>query len=125
MDMIFLSEVKVQTKLGVPEWERMVPQTIVLDIEIAVDLSQACQTDAIEHTIDYGQVVARIRETLSEHSFRLVEALAEHVCQLIISEFDAQRVKIKVAKPHILPDLKALGVVIERFASERIVNNNA
>jgi 7,8-dihydroneopterin aldolase/epimerase/oxygenase len=51
--------------------------------------------------------------------------LAEHVCQLIISEFDAQRVKIKVAKPHILPDLKALGVVIERFASERIVNNNA
>lgn len=117
MDMIFLSEVKVQTKLGVPEWERLVPQTIILDIEISVDLLTACQSDAIEHTIDYGQVVARIRDTLSEHSFKLVEALAEHVCQLILKEFGAQRVKIKVAKPHILPELKALGVVIERFAS--------
>lgn len=114
MDTIFLEQVKVQTKLGVPDWERMAPQTIILDIEIGYDLSQACQTDAIEHTIDYGQVVSRIRETLSEHSFKLVEALAEHVCQLILREFKALSVKVKVAKPAILPGLKALGVVIER-----------
>ena len=114
MDTIFLSEVKVQTKLGVPEWERMMPQTIILDIEIGCDLSQAGKSDAIADTIDYGRVVSRIRDTLNEHSFQLVEALAEHVCQLILSEFDALSVKIKVAKPGILPGLKALGVVIER-----------
>ena len=116
MDTIFLSEVKVQTKLGVPAWERMLAQTIILDIEISYDLSRACQTDAIEDTIDYGLVVARIRETLTEHSFQLVEALAEHCCQLIMQEFGALRVKIKVAKPNILLGLKALGVVIERAA---------
>lgn len=114
MDTIFLSEVKVQTKLGVPAWERVTPQTVVLDIEINVDLSRACQTDAIEDTIDYGLVVRRIRETLSEHSFQLVEKLAEHICQLIIQEFNAEAVKIKVAKPGILPGLKALGVEIKR-----------
>lgn len=116
MDTIFLSEVKVQTKLGVPEWERLLAQTIILDIEINLDLSLACQTDSIADTIDYGAVVGRIRATLHEHSFQLVEALAEHLCQLIIQEFAAKRVKIKVAKPHILPDLKALGVIIERSA---------
>ncbi|MDX1915894.1 MAG: dihydroneopterin aldolase [Methylophilus sp.] len=114
MDTIFLEQVKVQTKLGVPEWERMVPQTIILDIEIGYDLSKACQSDAIADTIDYGQVVSRIRETLTEHSFQLVEALAEHVCQLILSEFKAESVKVKVAKPNILTGLKTLGVVIER-----------
>jgi dihydroneopterin aldolase len=114
MDTIFLEQVKVQTKLGVPEWERMTPQTIILDIEIGYDLSKSCQSDSIEDTIDYGQVVARIHETLTEHSFKLVEALAEHVCQLILKEFKAESVKIKVAKPNILPGLKALGVVIER-----------
>ena len=114
MDTIFLEQVKVQTKLGVPAWERMVPQTIILDIEIGYDFSKACQSDAIEDTIDYGAVVARIRQTLSENSFQLVEALAEHICQLILSEFGAQKVKIKVAKPNILAGLKALGVVIER-----------
>ena len=116
MDTIFLEQVSVQTKLGVPEWERMVPQTIILDIEISYDLSKSCQSDAIEDTIDYGQVVARIRETLTEHSFKLVEALAEHACQLILKEFKAESVKIKVAKPAVLPGLKALGVVIERNA---------
>ena len=44
----------------------------------------------------------------------MVEALAEHVCQLIISEFHALSVKIKVAKPGILPGLGALGVTIVR-----------
>ncbi|MBM3350957.1 MAG: dihydroneopterin aldolase [Betaproteobacteria bacterium] len=114
MDMIFLSEVKVQTKLGVPEWERMTPQTIILDIEIGYDLSKACNSDAITDTIDYGLVVSRIRDTLAEHHFSLVEALADHVCQLILKEFHALRVKVKVAKPMILPGLKALGVIIER-----------
>lgn len=116
MDTIFISELKVQTKLGVPEWERMMPQTIILDIEIGYDLSNACKSDAITDTIDYGAVVGRIRETLTENSFKLVEALAEHICQLILKEFGALSVKIKVAKPAILPGLKALGVVIERCA---------
>ncbi|MGB7814855.1 MAG: dihydroneopterin aldolase [Methylotenera sp.] len=114
MDTIFISELKVQTKLGVPEWERMTPQTIFLDIEIGYDLTKAGKSDAIADTIDYGAVVRRIRDTLNEHSFQLVEALAEHVSQLILKEFGALRVKIKVAKPAILPGLKALGVVIER-----------
>ncbi len=117
MDTIFLEQVKVQTKLGVPDWERIVPQTIVLDIEIGYDFSHACQTDDIEHTIDYGQVVARIRQTLAERSFKLVEALGEHLCQLILQEFKAQSVKMKISKPGILPGLKALGVTLERNAN--------
>ncbi len=114
MDTIFLEQVKVETKLGVPEWERMVPQTIILDVEIGYDLSKSCKSDNIADTIDYGAVVSRIRETLNENSFQLVEALAEHVCQLILKEFTAVSVKIKVAKPAILPGLKALGVIVER-----------
>ena len=114
MDTIFISELKVKTKLGVPAWERMVAQTIVLDIEIGYDLSKACNSDAIADTIDYGLVVGRIRETLTENSFQLVEALAEHVCQLILKEFKAENVKVTVAKPSILPRLKVLGIIIER-----------
>ncbi len=114
MDTIFLEQVALQTKLGVPDWERLKPQTIILDIEIGYDLTKSCQSDAIEDTVDYGEVVKRIRETLSDNSFKLVEALAEHVCQLILQEFKAESVKIKVAKPNILTGLKALGVIIER-----------
>jgi dihydroneopterin aldolase len=114
MDTIFLDQVAVQTKLGVPDWERLKPQTIILDIEIGYDFSKSCHSDAIEDTIDYGQVVHRIRETLKENSFKLVESLADHICQLILQEFKAQKVRVKVAKPSVLSGLKALGVIIER-----------
>ena len=114
MHIIFLQEVKVETRLGVPEWERMLPQTIVFDIELAMPHSRSCQSDAIADTIDYGQIVARIRQTLIDHSFQLVEALAEHVCQLILNEFGTPWVRVRVGKPGILPGVKQLGVVIER-----------
>lgn len=118
MDIIFLSEVKVQTKLGVPAWERAIPQTIFLDVEIGYDLSKAAKSDAIADTLDYSIILTRIRETLGENSFQLVEALAEHICQLILCEFGALHVKVKVAKPSILPGLKALGVMLERSATK-------
>ena len=114
MDTIFIAELNVKTKLGVPAWERLIAQRIILDIEIAYDLALACNTDAIADTIDYGAVVMRIHETLTKNSFQLVEALAEHVCQLILKEFGALSVKVKVAKPGIVAGLKSLGVVIER-----------
>lgn len=116
MDIIFLQEVKIQTVLGVPEWERMRPQTVILDIELAMPHSRSCQTDAIEDTIDYGRIVACIRQQLAEKPFRLVEALAEAVAQLVIREFGTPWIKVRVAKPGILPGVKQLGVVIERGA---------
>ena len=124
MDTIFISELKVKTKLGVPAWERMVAQAIILEIEIGYDLAKAGKSDAIADTIDYGAVVARIHATLKDHSFQLVEALAEHICQLILKEFEALNVKVKVAKPAILPGLKALGVVIERGNNCTIIAKN-
>lgn len=116
MDTIFIAELNVKTKLGVPMWERLVAQRIILDIEIGYDLTKACTSDAIADTIDYGAVVARIRDHLEHNSYQLVEALAEHICQLILKEFGALRVKVKVAKPGIVAGLKSLGVIIERTA---------
>jgi dihydroneopterin aldolase len=114
MDSIFLEQVKLKVKLGVPAWERVLPQTILLDISMDYDLAAAGKSDAIADTIYYGEVIGRLNDSLHASQFQLVEALAEHVCQLILKEFGAKRVKVKVAKPGILPGVKALGVVIER-----------
>jgi len=114
MDSIFLEQIKLKVKLGVPAWERVLPQTILLDISMDYDLAAAGKSDAIADTIDYGEVIGRLNDSLQASQFQLVEALAEHVCQLILKEFGSKRVKVKVAKPGILPGVKALGVVIER-----------
>lgn len=114
MDIIFLRELKVELFIGIYEWERKVPQTVQFDLEVGLPHSRACDTDRVEDTIDYGRIVARIRESVAERRFALVEALAEHVSRLIRDEFGAPWVKISVAKLGLFRGVKQLGVVIER-----------
>lgn len=114
MDIIFLQEIKLDLIIGIYDWERKVPQTIQMDLEIGLPHSRACQTDRVEDTVDYARVMARIRESLAENRFALVEALAEHVAQLIMKEFGAPWVKVSVAKLGLVKGVKKLGIVIER-----------
>ena len=54
MDIIFIHEFKVETLIGIYEWERKVPQTIQLDLEIGIPQNKVYQSDSIGDTIDYG-----------------------------------------------------------------------
>lgn len=114
MDIIFLQEFKAKTLIGIYPWERKVAQTIQLDLEIALPTSRACTTDDIEDALDYALIVERINEILAEKHFSLLEALAEHIAQTILTEFKSPWVKVRVAKLGIIPGVKKLGVCIER-----------
>ena len=114
MDIVFLEEIKLDIVIGIYEWERKVPQTIRIDIDIGLPHSRGGETDSIADTIDYGAVMARIRQTAAEQHFFLVEALAEHIATLIRTEFGAPWVKVSVAKLGMLRGVKRLGIVIER-----------
>ena|SRR6188768_1052275 len=114
MDIIFLQELKVKTLIGIYPWERNIAQTIQLDLEVAMPTSRACQTDNFEDALDYAFIVQRINETLSQKHFSLLEALAEHIAQIILKEFKSPWVKVSVAKLSALRGVKKLGVRIER-----------
>ena len=114
MDIIFLRDFRLDLIIGIYEWERKVPQTIQIDLEIGLPSSRAGASDKVEDTIDYGMVVQRIRESLQEHHFSLVEALAEHIAQLIQQGFNAPWVKISVTKLGLIRGVKLVGVTIER-----------
>ena len=114
MDIIFLREVRVDTVIGVYEWERRAPQTIELDLDIGIPSEAPCHSDNIGDTIHYGVVVERLRATLAEQHFLLIEALAEHIARIVREEFGAPWVRMAVTKLGILPGVKKVGVQIER-----------
>lgn len=114
MDCIFLREFRLDLVIGVYEWERQAPQTIQLDMEIGLPYSRACQTDRVEDTIDYAQVVERVRADLTEKRYALVEAVAERVAQILMGEFGSPWVRVSVTKLGLVRGVKYLGVTIER-----------
>lgn len=114
MDIIFIHELKVKTLIGIYPWEQIVAQTIQLDIEIALPSKEACKTDNFKDVLDYASIVKRINESLSQNKFSILEALAEHIAQIILTEFKSPWVKVSVAKLNMIRNVKKIGVCIER-----------
>ena len=56
----------------------------------------------------------RIRAFAASHPYPLLERFAEAVAQLVLDEFPAAWVKVRVAKPAAIPGVRELGVAIER-----------
>ena len=118
MDTIFISELKLDASIGIYAWEHEVPQTIQLDIELAVDASRCARSGRIADTVDYAKVVARIRDTLCGRHFTLIEKLAEELAAMILREFATPWVRISIAKLAPLRGVKKLGLTIERGVRE-------
>jgi len=114
MDKIFLSELKIDTIIGIWEWERRIRQTVVIDLEMSADIARAAATDEVADTLNYKLVAKRIQDFVADSSFQLVETLAERVAGIIREEFDVAWVKVRVNKPGAIRGSKAVGVLIER-----------
>jgi dihydroneopterin aldolase len=114
MDIIFLRELKVETLIGVYEWEKHVPQTLELDLEIALPSSRAGQSDDLADALDYAEITAHIRTVLTTRHFGLLEALAEHIARILLDDFKAPWVKVSVAKLNAIRNCKQVGICIER-----------
>ena len=114
MDKIFLSELKIDTVIGIFEWERSIRQAVI--IEMSADITKAAMTDNVIDTLNYKSVAKRIQEFVAESSFQLIETLAEHIAAIIRNEFSVAWVKVRVNKPGAIRGSKAVGVEIERGA---------
>lgn len=114
MDIIFLHGVRAKTLIGWYEWERVAPQVVELDLEIGIPSPRACYSDNLTDTIDYDKVVNHLRAEMAAQHFLLLEALAEHIAQIILRDFAAPWVRISVTKLGILHEVGRVGVTIER-----------
>lgn len=118
LDLIFIEGFTGQTVIGIHDTELHRPQPIVIDLHAGLVRSRACATDRIGDTIDYGVVRERLQRLLAEHKVQLLEAFAETIAEILIGEFGARWVRVKVVKPRKFDDVQAVGVQIERFAPE-------
>ena len=114
MDKIFLDELKIDTVIGIWDWERKIRQTVIIDLEMSADIARAAATDSVEDTLNYKSVAKRLQEFVGESSFQLVETLAERIAGTVRDEFGVAWVKVTVNKPGAIRGSKDVGVEIER-----------
>ena len=114
MDIIFINELRIETLIGIYDWERRVKQTVSLDLEMAADIRRAAASDHI----DFQVVAKRLIEFVGASQFQLVETLAERIAAIVLDEFDVSWLRLRLHKPGALRGSRDVGVVIERGARE-------
>jgi 7,8-dihydroneopterin aldolase/epimerase/oxygenase len=114
MDKIFLRQLAVSAVIGVHDHEKNTPQTLFLDVELAVDLARAAATDDITATIDYSAVYHYLCEYIPTTHFQLLETLAADVTQKLIQKFSLSWLRLTVTKhPTDMPHLQSAGITVE------------
>jgi dihydroneopterin aldolase len=114
MDTVFVKGLKAASVIGCYDWERNIRQALVIDLELRADFTRAAQFDALEDALDYAAISRRVIAVCDESRFQLLEALAEHVAAIVLSEFSVSGLRMTITKPGAVSDADGVGVVIER-----------
>jgi len=113
-DRVFIEDLRIETVIGVYDWEREIRQTVGLDLEMAFDIRKAAASDRIDDALDYKAVAKRLIQFVESSEFQLVESLAEHCADIVLKEFPVTWLQLRLRKPGAVRGSNAVGVVIER-----------
>ncbi len=69
MDIVYLHDLKIDTVIGIFDWERRVRQTITLDLDMATDIRKAAASGDITDTLDYKAVSKRLISFVAQSEF--------------------------------------------------------
>jgi dihydroneopterin aldolase len=114
MNKIFIHDLRVSTRIGVYDWERKLPQTVQLDVELALPSDRVFSSGDFADALDYAAIVKRLQALAADHPHQLLERFAQAVADIVVGEFAAPWVKVRVAKLAPIAGVRELGVEIER-----------
>jgi dihydroneopterin aldolase len=114
MDIIFLRGLHIETTIGVYDWERVIKQTVILDLEMGTDIRKAAASDDIADTLDYKALSKRVIGFVESSEFLLVETLAEKVAEILLHEFRIPWLRLSLNKKGAIRGASDVGIVIER-----------
>lgn len=114
MDIVFINDLRIDTIIGIYDWERQVRQAVSFDLEMAHDIRKAAATDDIQYALNYKAVSKRLITLVESAQFLLIETLAEEAARVIMTEFNVPWLRLTLYKPGALRGAQNVGVKIER-----------
>jgi dihydroneopterin aldolase len=118
MDKIIIRDLLLRGIIGINPDERVKQQDILINMVIWADIRQAAASDAIEDAVDYKSITKRVIQHVEASSDFLVERLVTDLARLVITEFGAERVMVRVEKPTALRFAASVGIEIERTRAD-------
>jgi dihydroneopterin aldolase len=116
-DQIVINGLEFYGYHGASDQEQTVGHRYFIDVRLAVDTRAAGLSDRLGDTVSYSKVARRLIDIGTQRQFRLLEALAAHMVQVVFDEFPLVRaVHLRVQKmcPPMNAIVASVGVEITR-----------
>lgn len=122
MDSIFIEKLKVDTIIGVFEWEKHSPQPLLFDLTLPTDCRLAGTYDELHKALNYQTVIEFVETFVQSNSGRweLLESLLEALAQALIKEFLLPQVTLRVYKPKVMPQAQSISIQISRTSADYV-----
>ena len=113
-DRIYVQGIELLCVIGVEDWERLMPQRVLMDIEVRGDFSAATESDDLVDAVDYRAVCTRAVEVATEKEYRLLEVLADRVAQAALGTHKCiTSATVSIFKPLALAGFGTANVTVE------------
>ena len=117
MDRISIKGLEIFANHGVFKEENVLGQKFVINIDMYTSTRAAGIRDDLKLSIDYGAICNLVEKTMKEHTYKLIEAVAEEVAANILLSYPTMsEVEVEVEKPWapVLMPLQTVSVKIRR-----------
>ena len=112
-----------EARVGFGAEERSEPQPIRVDFDARTDWRVSGRNDRAQSIVDYAVVDQAIRAVVSGREWRLIEAIAESVAEIICTGFPVDQVEVKVTKcPLDMPHCDGVSVRCSRTPADYVTS---
>lgn len=96
---ICLNNMVFHTYNGVFDAERQLGQKLEIDCRMTYPIEEQVQDDDLNETVSYADVYETIRQFVSQHHYKLIESLANHLGKQILLDYpQLQAVHLNIRK---------------------------
>ena len=88
-------------RIGFHEFERHIEQKLRIDFEAHTDWREQARADRADNLVDYYEINRAIGDLIAGREWRLVEAVAESVAELLCTQFPVNSVNVPVSYTHL------------------------
>jgi dihydroneopterin aldolase len=85
---------------GVFDFERRDGQVFRVDLTLGVDTRPAARSDDLQDTVDYGTLVAAVKQAIENDPVDLIETLAQRIADVCLSDPRVGWAEVTLHKPH-------------------------
>jgi len=110
--LIKIKNFRLKTILGIYEWEKNFEREIIINATIETNYDKSCLTYDIKDTIDYDEIIAKIKKFLNSKKFQLIEEMTQQVLDLIMEDNRIDKCTVEIDKVRVIEEVESFSVTL-------------